>query len=100
MHFDPIHPNLLINQPLVSSWLKDEAKWREEWAKTNHKSDRTAKRSRQTEHPEVSEMMYLWVSKAMGDRILLTGEVLRQKWNQFADLVGIPADDRLGLSNG
>ena len=45
-------------------------------------------------------MMYLWVSKAMDDRILLTGEVLCQKWNQFADLVGIPADDRLGLSNG
>jgi len=45
-------------------------------------------------------MMYLWVSKAMADRILLTGEVLRQKWNRFADLVGIPDDERLHLSNG
>jgi hypothetical protein len=45
-------------------------------------------------------MMYLWVSKAMNDGILLTGEVLRQKWNTFADLVGIPEDDRLKLSNG
>jgi hypothetical protein len=26
-------------------------------------------------------MMYLWVSKAMGDGILLTGEVFQQKWN-------------------
>jgi hypothetical protein len=45
-------------------------------------------------------MMYLWVSKAMGDGILVTGEVLRQKWNAFADLVGIPQEDRLKLSNG
>jgi Tc5 transposase DNA-binding domain len=45
-------------------------------------------------------MMDLWVSKAMGDGILLTGEVPRQKWNAFAKLVGIPEDDRLKLSNG
>jgi Tc5 transposase DNA-binding domain len=45
-------------------------------------------------------MMYLWVSKAMSDGILLTGEVLRQKWNRFADLVGVPQDERLNLSNG
>jgi hypothetical protein len=45
-------------------------------------------------------MMDLWVSKAMADRILLTEEVLRQKWNVFADLAGVPEDDRLKLSNG
>ena len=45
-------------------------------------------------------MMDLWVSKAMADRILLTGEVLQQKWNIFADLAGVPKDDRLKLSNG
>ncbi|KAF8801777.1 hypothetical protein BYT27DRAFT_7226676 [Phlegmacium glaucopus] len=36
----------------------------------------------------------------MADRILLTGDVLQQKWNAFADLVGIPKDERLNLSNG
>ena len=45
-------------------------------------------------------MMYLWVSQAMNDGILLTGKVLHQKWNHFADLVGIPTDERLHLSNG
>ena len=45
-------------------------------------------------------MMYLWVSKVMGGGILLTGEILRQKWNAFANMVGIPDDDRLKLSNG
>jgi hypothetical protein len=45
-------------------------------------------------------MMELWVAKAMEAHILLTGEVLRQKWKQFADLVGIPDDERLNLSEG
>ena len=36
----------------------------------------------------------------MANRILLTGEVLRQKWNVFANLAGVPEDDRLKLSNG
>ena len=99
-HFAPIYPNLQIKQPRISKWVKNEAKIREQWEQANHKADCTAKRVRQTEHPEVSEMMYLWVSKAMGDGILVTGEVLRQKWNAFADLVGIPQEDRLKLSNG
>ena len=45
-------------------------------------------------------MMDLWVSKAMSDNILLTGEVLRQKWTRFADLVGVPKDEHLNLSDG
>ena len=36
----------------------------------------------------------------MNDKILLTGEVLRQKWNSFANLVGIPEDERLNLIDG
>jgi hypothetical protein len=51
-------------------------------------------------HPDVEEMMDLWVAKAMRDNILLTGEVLRQKWKAFADLVCIPEDERLNLSDG
>jgi len=30
-HFNPIYPNLKIKQPLVSAWVKDEAKWRDDW---------------------------------------------------------------------
>jgi hypothetical protein len=43
---------------------------------TQSESEHTTKQYCQTEHPEVSEMMDLWVSKALGDRILLTGDVL------------------------
>jgi hypothetical protein len=51
-------------------------------------------------HPEVTEMMDLWVMKAMRDKIKLTGAVLRAKWLAFADIVGIPEDERLELSDG
>jgi Tc5 transposase DNA-binding domain len=40
------------------------------------------------------------VSNAMLDNILLTGEVLHQKWIRFADLVGVPKDEQLNLSDG
>jgi hypothetical protein len=85
---------------LISAWIKDKAKWCTQWEHSGHQSDQTAKQSRQTEHPKVSEMMLLWVSKAMGDGILLTGDVLWQKWNTFADLAEIPEHERLKLSNG
>ena len=45
-------------------------------------------------------MIDLWVSKAMNDKLLLTGQALRQKWSTFADLVGIPEGDKLKLSDG
>jgi hypothetical protein len=45
-------------------------------------------------------MMNIWVSKAMGDNLLLTGDVLRQKWMDFADLASIPQDNQIVLSNG
>src|SRR6266851_2670220 len=45
-------------------------------------------------------MIDLWISKAIADRILLTREVLQQKWNIFADLARVPKDNRLKLSNG
>lgn len=98
-HFDPIYPNLKIKQPLVSAWVKLEDKLRADWANATGQA-RTAKRVRQTQHPDVTEMMDLWVSEAMSNNILITGEILRQKWTRFADLVGIPEDNRLSLSDG
>ena len=38
--------------------------------------------------------------KTCEDGLLLTGEVLRQKWQVFADMVGVPEDERLTLSEG
>ena len=94
-HFHTIYPSLKIKQPLVSAWVKDEARWR---AESNKDSMHSAKRVRQTQHPEVTEMLDLWVSKAMADKLLLTGNVLHQKWKKFADLAGVPDDECLSLS--
>jgi hypothetical protein len=99
-HFNKKYPSLKITQPLVSKWVNNKDYWFKQWEESCGESARQAKRVRQTVHPEVTEMMELWISRAMQDRVLLTGEVLRQKWKQFADLVGIPEDERLHLSDG
>ena len=99
VHFDAIYPNLRLKQPRISAWCKHEETWRAEY-ETGIGSTRLAKRVCQTQHAEVTEMLDLWVSKAMADQLLLTGKVLRQKWKKFADLVGVPEDERLNLSEG
>lgn len=99
-HFDTIYPALHLKQPQISAWLKHEATWREEHERSVTGADRSVKRVRQTQHPEVTEMLELWISKALAEKVLLTGEVLRQKWKKFAALVGVPEDEQLGLSEG
>ena len=99
-HFDSIYPNLQLKQPLISSWLKEELKWRREWENVHKAGSRTAKRVAQTQHPEITEMLETWVSMALEDGLVLTGEVLRQKWTHFAELRGVPKDEYLALSEG
>lgn len=100
-HFAPIYPNLCIKQPLVSTWLSDEQQWREHWNVAQEKGRASnAKHLKQVEHPEIEDMMELWIVKAMRDRVHLTGEVIREKWTRFADLAGIPQEERLALSDG
>ncbi|KIK81839.1 hypothetical protein PAXRUDRAFT_155153 [Paxillus rubicundulus Ve08.2h10] len=99
IHFNTIYPSLHLKQPRISAWLKDELKW---WAesKASINLSHSAKKVCQTQHPKVTEMLDLWVSKAMADNLLLTGEVLCQKWKIFADLVGVPDDECLKFSEG
>ncbi|KAJ8507985.1 hypothetical protein ONZ45_g9701 [Pleurotus djamor] len=100
-HFDAIYPNLRLKQPIISSWLKEEEKWRARWADAEAASQSgQAKRLTQTENPEVTQALELWTAKAMGDSLQLSGQVLREKWVRFADLFGIPEDQRINLSEG
>jgi hypothetical protein len=62
--------------------VKEEVKRQEEWSHMARNTDQTAKQAHQRQHPEVTEMMDLWVSQV----ILLTGEVLCQKWVKFAKI--------------
>jgi hypothetical protein len=99
VHWNKIYPNLQLKQPLVSAWLNEEEKWRAQWAEAESKGQAgSLKHTKQMEHPEVNEMLELWVTKAMVDGIHVTGEVLQQKWTHFADMMRIPSDERLNLS--
>jgi hypothetical protein len=98
-HFDPIYPNLHLKQPLISSWVKGEEKWREAYGADSGVA-RLAKRVSTTRHPQVTEMLELWITMACEDGLILTGEIICQKWRSFADLAEVPQDERLVLSEG
>ena len=83
-HFDTIYPNLWLKQPKMSEWCRDESRFRAEYERGSG-ADCSAKRIHQMQHPEVTEMLDLWVSKVMAHVIILTGEILHQKWRVFAD---------------
>ena len=101
LHFDSMYPNLRLKQPMISVWVNDEPKWQEQWAQCNgSESLQMAKRPCQTEHPEVTEMLELWVTRAMESNLQVTGEVLHQEWIRFADMAGVPEDKQLKLSDG
>ena len=100
-HFDKIYLNLRLKQPIISDWVQNEMKWRKEWMDQQSLGKvGNLKRTKQTEHPQVNEMLELWVAKAMRDGVRVTGEVLQQKWHKFADLKNILWDERLTLSEG
>ncbi|KAJ3544961.1 hypothetical protein NMY22_g2609 [Coprinellus aureogranulatus] len=95
----PHFRNLRFSQPSISTWVKKEKELREEYESASAHG-RAAKRARQTELPEVTEMMELWVTGACNEGVHLTGDVLRTKWRQFEELAGVPEDERLKCSNG
>jgi hypothetical protein len=74
-HFSTIYPNIKLTQPRVSDWLKDEERWRVEFSKYSGSAS-TMKRAWQTEHPEITEMMEIWVTQALNHGVKLTGELL------------------------
>ncbi|KAG5337171.1 hypothetical protein C0989_010403, partial [Termitomyces sp. Mn162] len=84
-----------------SNWLKNKEKYWAQYAEALARGQTgNAKREKLTEHPEVNEMLELWVHKAMSDGIELQSEILRKKWEHFADLVGVPTDERITCSKG
>jgi Tc5 transposase DNA-binding domain len=98
---NPVYPNLCLKQPTISAWIKDEERYHQWYVEELVKGQTgEAKYMKQMEHPEVNEMLELWIAKAMLDGVQLSGEILRQKWTRFADLVGVPMDERLVLSEG
>ncbi|KAF8229970.1 hypothetical protein L208DRAFT_1401273 [Tricholoma matsutake] len=57
-YFDKIYPNLRLKQPIISDWVRNEAKWRKEWADQQSSGKvGNIKRMKQTKHPQVNEML-------------------------------------------
>jgi hypothetical protein len=77
--------------------VKKEQRYRQQHAESVTKK---VKHIHQTQHPDVTEVLELWVEQAMHEKIQLSGEVLRLKWTEFAVLCGVPEDERLALSAG
>ncbi|KIO05653.1 hypothetical protein M404DRAFT_15316 [Pisolithus tinctorius Marx 270] len=80
-------------------WLKKESTWCTK-LESSGALLHSLKQVHQTQHPEVMEMLDLWISKAMSNKLFLTGEILCQKWRAFANLAGVPEDECLTLSEG
>ncbi|KAJ3717029.1 hypothetical protein C8R42DRAFT_724670 [Lentinula raphanica] len=55
LYFDRLYPNLRIKQPLVSRWVKNEARIRAQYEQDSINASRS-KRICQTQHPEVTEI--------------------------------------------
>ena len=100
-HWNKIYPNLCLKQLAVSAWLKDKERYRQQYAEELARGRAgTSKCIKQTENPEVDEMLELWIAKAMSDGVQLNGEIIKQKWTHFADIVGVSEDEWVSLSGG
>jgi hypothetical protein len=98
-HFDKLYPNLKIKQPLISKWIKKEEEIRKQHEKSNPYR-REQKHVRESHFPEITEMLELWVARTMRDKIQISGDALKEKWKDFATLMGIKAEEWIELSNG
>jgi hypothetical protein len=45
-------------------------------------------------------MLELWISKAMQDKIQLSGDAIREKWQDFAKLMGVKENEWIKFSGG
>jgi len=100
-HWNKQYPNLCLKQPTISAWLRNEARYQQQYEEELVKGwAGTSKRIKQTENPEVDEMLELWIAKAMSDGVQLNGEIIKQKWTCFADIVGVSEDEQVSMSGG
>ena len=94
-HFSNIYPSLQLKQPIISAWVKDELKWCKRYQlENNNNVAPSTKYVHATQHPEITEMLNIWVTMACEDGLLLTSDTIHQKWRQFANMSGIPQDEQ------
>ncbi|KAI7950164.1 hypothetical protein MJO28_008985 [Puccinia striiformis f. sp. tritici] len=95
-HFDKLYPELKLTQPRISAWLKDEISIRQNELKTSA----SVKRVNKTKFETVDKLLEEWTRNAIVAKLVISGDLLREKWKDFARLQGIPSTQWLKLSNG
>ena len=81
LHFASVLPHLKIKQPLLSKWLKSEEDIRAKHQESSHDS---TKRIRTLTYPKVEEALSEWMTQAIHYSLPLSGEILKEKWQDFA----------------
>ncbi|KAI5116181.1 hypothetical protein M0805_002680 [Coniferiporia weirii] len=96
-HFRHTHfPTL--NQSTISIIFRNKEKLRA--MKKDDPTQLVYKRPRVVKFPQLEDALQTWVFQALACNVRVTGAVLKAKAGHFADLFGIPEDQRLSLSNG
>lgn len=92
-------PELDVKQPKVSDWVKKEESIRELY-NSNPAVANKLRRVNPIKHEEVDEALSMWVCQALEDKVVVTGDVLREKWRRFATVLKISDDQWPTLSEG
>lgn len=99
-HFDQIYPELKLSQPLISSWLKNTTTLHSQFYNTNGATSSNRRRQQKTKHVQVTEALEKWCQQAVSANIDLNGDVIREKWREFATHFRVPESNWLKLSEG
>ncbi|KAG0147492.1 hypothetical protein CROQUDRAFT_656052 [Cronartium quercuum f. sp. fusiforme G11] len=99
-HFDQIYPELKLSQPLISSWLKNTTTLHNQYYSTNGATSTNRRRQQKTKHVQVTEALEKWCQQAVSANMDLNGDVIREKWREFARHFRVPESNWLKLSEG
>ncbi|KAI7951847.1 hypothetical protein MJO28_007531 [Puccinia striiformis f. sp. tritici] len=81
----------------LSKWLKAEDSI---GAKHQESSHDATKRIQTLTYPKFEAALSEWMTQAVHYSLHITGEIIKEKWQDFARLDGIPSEEWLKLSSG
>ncbi|KAI7954183.1 hypothetical protein MJO28_006730 [Puccinia striiformis f. sp. tritici] len=121
-HFNDIYPALKLSQAVISGWLKGSPNGEEPGLKrlpscssttttpstststststTTATTTTNRRRQQKTKHVQVTEALEKWCAQAVSENMDLNGDVIREKWREFARFYQIPPSSWLKLSEG
>lgn len=99
-YFDQKYPELKLSQPLISSWLKNTTSLHNQYYNTNAATSTNRRRQQKTKHVQVTEALEKWCQQAVSANVDLNGDVIREKWREYARHFNVPESNWLKLSEG